>query len=99
MNDPYEILVKPVITEKAMSLQARGEPQYTFRVHVASNKREIKKAVERKCTKLPNPTPANAALPNTPTMAVSTRLRTFWLVIPPMMGRASPRIRWRRCPD
>lgn len=47
MKDPYEILVKPVITEKATNLQTRREPQYTFRVHIDSNKREIKQAVEK----------------------------------------------------
>lgn len=46
MKDPYEILVKPVITEKATLLQERAEPQYTFQVAVDANKAEIKKAVE-----------------------------------------------------
>jgi large subunit ribosomal protein L23 len=44
--DPYAILLKPVITEKATNLQNREEPQYTFRVRLAANKTEIKKAVE-----------------------------------------------------
>ena len=47
MTDPFEILVKPVITEKATNLQTERIPQYTFRVNVNANKNEIKKAVER----------------------------------------------------
>ena len=47
MRDPFEILVKPVITEKATNLQTERIPQYTFRVNVNANKNEIKKAVER----------------------------------------------------
>jgi len=47
MRDPYEILIKPVITEKATILQEREEPQYTFRVRIDATKNEIKKAVEK----------------------------------------------------
>ena len=46
MTDPFAILLKPVITEKATNLQAADEPQYTFRVRISANKNEIKKAVE-----------------------------------------------------
>ncbi|MCX8036968.1 MAG: 50S ribosomal protein L23 [Candidatus Sumerlaeia bacterium] len=46
MSNPYEILVKPVITEKATNLQSEDEPQYTFKVRIDANKNEIKKAVE-----------------------------------------------------
>jgi large subunit ribosomal protein L23 len=46
MSNPYEILIKPVITEKATNLQTSDEPQYTFRVRIAATKPEIKKAVE-----------------------------------------------------
>jgi len=46
MIDPYTILLKPVITEKATNLQTAKEPQYTFRVKIDANKSEIKKAVE-----------------------------------------------------
>jgi len=46
MIDPYAILVKPVITEKATNLQATDEPQYTFRVRIGANKSEIKKAIQ-----------------------------------------------------
>ncbi|KPL12354.1 50S ribosomal protein L23 [candidate division BRC1 bacterium SM23_51] len=46
MKDPYEVLLKPVITEKATDLQVSEEPQYTFRVRLDANKIEIKKAIE-----------------------------------------------------
>jgi large subunit ribosomal protein L23 len=46
MTDPFAILLKPVITEKATNLQTADEPQYTFRVRISANKNEIKKAVE-----------------------------------------------------
>lgn len=44
MRNPYEVLVKPIVTEKSSSLMAEGK--YTFRVDKASNKIEIKYAVE-----------------------------------------------------
>jgi len=46
MIDPYMVLVKPVITEKATNLQSTDEPQYTFRVRIGANKAQIRKAVE-----------------------------------------------------
>lgn len=46
MKDPYEILIGPVITEKAMNLQKTEQPQYVFRVRLSANKPEVKKAVE-----------------------------------------------------
>ena len=44
-NNPYQIIVRPMITEKAL---AGGEKkrEYTFRVAIDANKREIKWAVE-----------------------------------------------------
>jgi large subunit ribosomal protein L23 len=47
MTDPYTILLRPVITEKATALQQADGPQYTFRVAVKANKNEIRKAVEK----------------------------------------------------
>lgn len=44
MTSPYDIIVRPVITEKSMSLQ--DERKYVFRVLKNANKTEIKKAVE-----------------------------------------------------
>jgi len=44
MRDPYEVLIKPVVTEKTSSLMSEGK--YTFRVDKAANKIEIKYAVE-----------------------------------------------------
>ena len=41
----YDILLKPVITEKSMRLTA--EKTYTFYVHPDSNKSQIKEAVEK----------------------------------------------------
>lgn len=44
---PYQILVRPIITEKALHGTAmEGSQQYTFRVARDANKREIKWAVE-----------------------------------------------------
>lgn len=48
-KSPYEILLRPILTEKSMNLAAAGDDeqhQYTFQVHKASNKREIRWAVE-----------------------------------------------------
>lgn len=46
-KSPYQILVRPIITEKSQRLYSTEEPaQFTFEVAKTSNKREIKWAVE-----------------------------------------------------
>ena len=42
--EAYDIIRKPVITEKSMA--AMGEKKYTFIVHPLANKVQIKRAVE-----------------------------------------------------
>lgn len=44
---PYEILQQPLLTEKATAGQSLTQPQYAFKVDVATNKIEIRKAVEK----------------------------------------------------
>ncbi|NQU41953.1 50S ribosomal protein L23 [bacterium] len=44
---PYDILIRPVITEDSMDRTGLGEPQYTFRVALKANKIEIARAVEQ----------------------------------------------------
>ena len=44
---PYEILVRPLLSEKANMLQSLKHPQYTFEVRPDSNKVEIRHAIER----------------------------------------------------
>ncbi len=44
MHNPYDIIIKPVISEKTMELLE--ENKYTFLVDRRANKVEIKKAVE-----------------------------------------------------
>jgi large subunit ribosomal protein L23 len=44
---PYQILVKPLLTEKATNGQHVERPQYTFEVYRDANKVEIRKAVEK----------------------------------------------------
>ena len=46
MKDPYKILLRPVITEKATQGAMEPNPKYTFEVAIGSNKVEIKRAVE-----------------------------------------------------
>ncbi len=41
----YDVIVKPVITEKSMA--ATAEKKYTFLVHTDANKNMIKEAVEK----------------------------------------------------
>ena len=41
----YDVILKPVITEKSMRLMA--ENKYTFLVHPEANKQMIKEAVEK----------------------------------------------------
>ncbi len=46
MRQPYEILVKPVITEKSSSGAGQQSAQYVFEVAPNANKIEIRYAVE-----------------------------------------------------
>jgi large subunit ribosomal protein L23 len=46
MRDPHQVLIKPVITEKASNGALLAAPQYTFEVAIGSNKVEIKRAIE-----------------------------------------------------
>ena len=41
----YDVILKPVVTEKSMELM--GEKKYTFLVHPEANKTQIKEAVEK----------------------------------------------------
>ena len=41
----YDVILKPVITEKSMA--GMGEKKYTFLVHPTANKTQIKEAVEK----------------------------------------------------
>lgn len=45
MKTVYDVIMRPLITEKAMDLTAEGK--YTFEVALDSNKIEIKEAVEK----------------------------------------------------
>lgn len=45
MKSPYDVIIRPVITENAMSLT--GEKKYTFEVAADANKIEIKQAFEK----------------------------------------------------
>lgn len=44
MKSPYDVILKPVISERSMGLAP--EKKYTFKVAVDANKTEIKQAVE-----------------------------------------------------
>lgn len=46
MKDPYSIIIRPVITEKA-TVQKERENKVTFQVARDANKAEIKEAVEK----------------------------------------------------
>ena len=45
MKTPYDILIKPVVTENTMELM--NEKKYTFRVLKTATKTEVKDAVEK----------------------------------------------------
>ena len=45
--NPYNILVRPIITEDSTAGAAMSEPQYVFQVALAANKIEIARAVEQ----------------------------------------------------
>lgn len=44
MKNPYDLIVKPIITEKTVKLVE--EKKYTFEVAKDANKTEVKKAIE-----------------------------------------------------
>ena len=44
MKSPYDIILKPVLTEKSYDQMA--DKKYTFQVAISANKTEIKKAIE-----------------------------------------------------
>jgi|SRR6056297_2110516 large subunit ribosomal protein L23 len=44
MKTSYDIIIKPIVTEKSM--MSMEENKYTFKVRKDSNKTEIKKAIE-----------------------------------------------------
>ena len=44
MKSPYDVIIKPVVTEASMDMVA--DKKYTFKVATDANKVEIKKAVE-----------------------------------------------------
>ena len=44
MNDPRDVILRPVVSEKSYALLDEGV--YTFVVHPESNKTEIKQAIE-----------------------------------------------------
>lgn len=43
---PYDILVRPLLTEKAGLKTSNKRPQYVFKVAIDSNKIQIRRAVE-----------------------------------------------------
>lgn len=48
MKSPYQVVERPLITERATILAENEEnPQYVFRVPVGVNKIEIRKAIEK----------------------------------------------------
>ncbi|MCT4565521.1 MAG: 50S ribosomal protein L23 [Maledivibacter sp.] len=44
MRTPYDIIIKPLVTEKSMEDMTEGK--YTFEVDKKANKSEVKKAIE-----------------------------------------------------
>ena len=46
MKDPYQIIIRPVITEKSTWLKGKNR-EICFEVHPKANKIEIKRAVEQ----------------------------------------------------
>ncbi len=44
MKTPYDVIIRPIITERATMLVA--EKKYVFEVHIKANKTEIKNAFE-----------------------------------------------------
>lgn len=45
MRTPYDVIIKPIVTEKSMDDMAEGK--YTFEVDKRANKSEVKEAVEK----------------------------------------------------
>lgn len=45
MNDPRDVIIEPIVSEKSYALSESGA--YTFRVHASASKPEIHDAVEK----------------------------------------------------
>ena len=76
---PYQILIRPVITEDSTVLAALTEPQYVFRVATAANKIEIARAVETafgvKVIRVNNDPPGRQGAPHAPHRRTSPGLQ------------------------
>ena len=46
LNDPYKIVIKPIITEKASDMRARDNV-YMFYVHPDATKQSIRRSIEK----------------------------------------------------
>ncbi len=46
MKTPFEIIMKPIITEKSSAGQELEYPQYTFKARKDANKYEVRSAIE-----------------------------------------------------
>ena len=81
----------PALSPLAVSSR---RPSPTRRAAIACTPADnpMMKATAIKLAKLPMPTAARDGAPRYPTIAVSTRLRTFCEAMPPMIGRARARM-------
>ncbi len=46
LQDPYQVIIRPIITEKSMRLKEE-QNKYTFEVHPKATKKDIKNAIEK----------------------------------------------------
>ena len=75
MPDVYQIIERPIITEKA--LEANGQRRYAFVVHKAANKFQIREAVQKLFT-TPEGEPIKVIAVNTISVPGKTkRFRAF----------------------
>ena len=86
---------RPPLSGIAVSSR-RPSPTRLAAIACTATDSPVTAAIATKLTKLDNPTPASAAGPSWPTKAVSTRLRMFCEVMPPMIGSDSAQISRRR---
>jgi len=45
-KSPYEVIIRPIVTEDSTRRAESGQPRYTFEVHPSATKPEIRWAVE-----------------------------------------------------
>ena len=97
MKSPYDVIIKPVITEASMDMLA--DKKYTFKVATDANKVEIKKAVEEIFDVKVEKVTTARVLGKVKRMGATFGKRADWKgSVPHEIAPKLPKTKWRWCP-